>query len=398
MDSSIAVSPPPKISGVDPDALPDNYGILCEFFDGLDSAIRLLKLKRSMPTFTNICPKVECLTDRRFSHGHLAQLKRILPEAIEIKRMLIFDEKTSCMKPDLHVSIIVNAIDCGGQSESESETKNMNLRRVFRTRIADYFKAHPEGGDIPEEDLPEPFSRLKQNTLWNMINWPIPTEQQSLTSRGEVLKLEARPQPSDHTNSSSKLAVETLVDAVDDRLPVVASHLSRLFRKRFSGKTFSKAQEDVEKCSKVSLQSSNIQVAEVCGGKSVHSDVTTSAPIRTPTKLLAKPAISEPSSKLFLPATPIKEINPLKTEDKSCTESGCNQSTPARLMIATPTLQPQKRCYMSPDGVSFGSSNELFRRTPRTRSLKFEEEKIIDDDGGVPSILPESLLHSVSFL
>ncbi|KAK8654368.1 hypothetical protein V6N13_128337 [Hibiscus sabdariffa] len=42
------------------------YGILCGFFNGLDFAIRLLKLKGSMPTFTNVCPKVECLTDRRF--------------------------------------------------------------------------------------------------------------------------------------------------------------------------------------------------------------------------------------------------------------------------------------------------------------------------------------------
>ena len=79
---------------------------------------------------------------RRFSYGHLAKLKHILPEAIEIKKMLIFDESTSCMKPDLRVSIIVDAIDYG--DKSESKTKNLNLRRVFRSRLADYLKAHPE--------------------------------------------------------------------------------------------------------------------------------------------------------------------------------------------------------------------------------------------------------------
>ncbi|KAL4367459.1 hypothetical protein GQ457_05G001870 [Hibiscus cannabinus] len=103
----------------------------------------------------------------------------------------------------------------------------------------------------------------------------------------------------------------------------------------------------------------------------------------------------------------------MKTEDKSPMESGCKQSTPAklastpaRLMIATLTLQPQKTCYMSPDEVSSSLSNKSVRRPLRTRSLKFEEEKIVDDthkmggspvdndDNGVLSILPNSLLHS----
>ncbi|KAK0592847.1 hypothetical protein LWI29_026516 [Acer saccharum] len=73
--------------------LPEKYRQLCKFFNSLDSAIRLLKLKRSMSTFTNISPKIECLTDRRFSYCDLAQLKFLLPEAIEIKKVLMFDEK-----------------------------------------------------------------------------------------------------------------------------------------------------------------------------------------------------------------------------------------------------------------------------------------------------------------
>ncbi|MBA0579608.1 CDT1-like protein a, chloroplastic [Gossypium raimondii] len=407
-----AESPPPKTSRDSSDKLPEKYEILCGFFDSLDSAIRLLKLKGSMPTFTNICPKVECLTDRRFSYGHLAQLKHILPEAIEIKRLLIFDERTTCMKPDLHVCIIANAIDCG--DNSKSETKNPNMRRVFRARLVDYLEAHPEVDEIPEDDLPEPFNRSKQNSQWSSST-EIVTEQQSLTSQGEVLKEEAQPQPSKHTNSNSKLDVETLPDAVNDQLPVVASHVSRSFRKRFSRKATSKAQEVVEKCSKVSIQSS--QVAEKFACKSVKGIETNSAPIQSPTKFLSKPTICEPSSKLCLPATPVKEINSLETEDKSPTKSGCLQSTPAklvstpaRLMTATPTLQPQKRCYMSPDEVSSNLSSKLVRRPPRTRSLKFDtpvkEEKVVDEvckmesnpvdnDDDVLSILPESLLHSI---
>lgn len=79
---------------------------------------------------------------RRFSHGHLAQLKFILPEAIEIKKVLMFDEKTSCMKPDLHVTINVDAVECDGRSKSDS--KNMDVRKVFRARLMDFIKGHPE--------------------------------------------------------------------------------------------------------------------------------------------------------------------------------------------------------------------------------------------------------------
>jgi chromatin licensing and DNA replication factor 1 len=38
--------------------------MLGEFFDNLDSSIRLLRMKGSMFTFSNISPKIESLTDR----------------------------------------------------------------------------------------------------------------------------------------------------------------------------------------------------------------------------------------------------------------------------------------------------------------------------------------------
>lgn len=80
---------------------------------------------------------------RRFTHGHLAQLKYILPEAIVIKKVLVFDERTSCMEPDLHVTIDPGAVEsdamlplgCGG---------NMSLRKLFRARLRDFCKSHPE--------------------------------------------------------------------------------------------------------------------------------------------------------------------------------------------------------------------------------------------------------------
>ncbi|KAK8654370.1 hypothetical protein V6N13_128339 [Hibiscus sabdariffa] len=78
----------------------------------------------------------------------------------------------------------------------------------------------------------------------------------------------------------------------------------------------------------------------------------------------------------------------MKTEDKSPMESGSAKD------------------MLHPDEVSSSLSNKSVRRPLRTWSLKFEEEKIVDDthkmggspvdndDNGVLSILPDSLLHS----
>ncbi|KAL6217518.1 hypothetical protein ACLB2K_010735 [Fragaria x ananassa] len=123
-----------------PKKLPEKYEILGDFFNCLDSSIRLLKAKGVKPLFRNICPAVEDLTDRRFTYSHLAQLKYILPEVIEIKKELVFDERTSCLKPDLHVALNVQALEIDGESKSEGGgiaqlKKTLNLRRVFRDRL-----------------------------------------------------------------------------------------------------------------------------------------------------------------------------------------------------------------------------------------------------------------------
>ncbi|KAE8668810.1 putative Auxin-induced protein 5NG4 [Hibiscus syriacus] len=313
------------------------------------------------------------------------------------------------MKPDLHLSIILDAIDFG--DNSKSETKNLNLRKVFRARLVDYSKAHPEGDEIPEEDLPEPFDRSKQNLQMNASSIDTLTEKQTLAMQGEVVQEEVDPHPSNHTKFNSKLAPETLSGVVSDQQPVVASHVSRSFRKRFSLKTTSKAQEALQKCS-------DFQVPEIYADGPASSGDTTFARTPSPTKILSKQTTSETHPKNCLPATPVKELNPLKTADESPMKAVNVDSTPvklastpARLMTATLTLQSQKRCYMSPDEVSVTSSSKLVRRPPRTRSLKFDtplkEEKLVgevqemagkpadNDEDDVLSILPESLWHSI---
>ncbi|KAJ0261917.1 CDT1-like protein a [Hirschfeldia incana] len=144
-------------STAEKEKLPEKYETLGKFFDALDSSIVLSRLRGSKPTFSSISGKIEHLTERRFCYSHLAQIKYILPEAIEIKRVLIQVETTCCMKPDLHVTLKADAVEDGDKS------KKISLRKVFRARLAAFVKAHPQGDEVPEEPLPELFSRRKLN-------------------------------------------------------------------------------------------------------------------------------------------------------------------------------------------------------------------------------------------
>ncbi|XP_030934019.1 CDT1-like protein a, chloroplastic isoform X2 [Quercus lobata] len=237
----------------EPHKLPEKYEILAQFFDSLVSSIRLLRLKGSSSSFTNICPKIKCLTDRRFTHRHLAQLKFILRGAIEIKRVLVFDERTSCMKPDLHVSINVDAVENDGKLKSESG--NMRLRKVLRSLLADFSKSCPEVDEIPEELLPEPFNRKKLDIHSNMktptSSFPIKTSTVALTAlqsavsetciRDDETAEGTEQDLNSNINNSPNVSfpLGTSIEAHRKQQPVVASHLSRSFCKRFSQKVIS---------------------------------------------------------------------------------------------------------------------------------------------------------------
>ncbi|CAA6673337.1 unnamed protein product [Spirodela intermedia] len=83
------------------------------------------------------------LTETRFSHGHLAQLKYILPEAICIKKILTHDEPTSCIKPDLQVVLQIDAFEDGNEQKKRSGYHK--LSQVFRSRLVEFSKEHPDG-------------------------------------------------------------------------------------------------------------------------------------------------------------------------------------------------------------------------------------------------------------
>ncbi|KAL3717327.1 hypothetical protein ACJRO7_008841 [Eucalyptus globulus] len=388
----------PKRAAAGSTKLPEKYEVLGQFFDGLDSAVRLLKLKGSLSTFTNVCPKIECLTDRRFTHKHLSQLKYILPEAIEIKKVLTFDEQTSCMKPNLRISLNADAIQKDG--ETSLDNSKINLRKLFRARLSEFVSAHPEGDEVPEEPLPEPFNR-SQDRISN-----------------EILR------------SNASLPAEASTEDPVGLQPAVASHLSGSFRRRFSQKVESNTLGNtIQTVSEVSLGPASLSVPEPhqdeisndeeTGSSEPHEDKLASQ-MSSKEHLAdsAAPVVCPPSNNI---ATPRKAIDLLKTADSpqkiSSLESTPTKlastpaklaSTPARLMAATPQLQPPKRSFMSPEDDCASSPHKLIRRPPRTRSLKFDtpvKDTLVEDearkkdsvssDDDIFDILPQDLLQKI---
>lgn len=363
--------------------LPEKYKILDKFFNGLDSSIRLLRMKGSMTTFTNISPKLEYLTDRRFTHSHLAQLKFILPEAIQLKKILVYDERTSCMKPELHIDLDVKAVEASYNVQLGSG--HVQLRKIFRSCLVDFYKAHPQGDEIPEEVLPAPFNYSKGSGETNPTRTP------------DSLMITEIPQRAPSEVSSS-------------------SHLSQSFRKSFSQKAKERltSEEGVVACgqateSPVSRPSfsqlkpqNKCPLPETPSLKKVYSDAT-----RDVERLYHEVSSAcLPASPPF--ATPIKHANSdTKSNSSSATPVQC-VSTPAKLMSSTPMLPAPKRCYMTPDDQLTESPNKLVKRPSRNRSLKFDtpdKNAKAEDDAevqGCPSvaddildILPEDLLKSI---
>lgn len=78
---------------------------------------------------------------RRFTHQHLAKLKFLLPE-IGIRKVLMADEETRCMKNDLHVTLDVSRMAHADKREPRS--KLLCLRDRFILRILEFVRNHPE--------------------------------------------------------------------------------------------------------------------------------------------------------------------------------------------------------------------------------------------------------------
>lgn len=59
-----------------------------------------------------------------------------------IKKVLLRDESTCCMKPELQISLNVESV--GIKMKEEGQNAYLHLRKIFRQRLVDFVRAHPE--------------------------------------------------------------------------------------------------------------------------------------------------------------------------------------------------------------------------------------------------------------
>ncbi|KAL6559297.1 hypothetical protein OROGR_004414 [Orobanche gracilis] len=134
--------------------LPERYVMLLDFFERTTTSLRLLSLRKRTPNFQNISSQVEILSGRKLLSRHIAQMKYILPEGVQIDKILIHDEKTKCMKPDMKIALLLDVVK--GHNE---ESVYVALGKLFSSRLREFCITHHEDCDVPEAALPEPFGQ-----------------------------------------------------------------------------------------------------------------------------------------------------------------------------------------------------------------------------------------------
>ncbi|XP_062205369.1 CDT1-like protein a, chloroplastic [Phragmites australis] len=131
------------ISGRGSIKLLERHKNLLNLFNKMESSIRLLRLRKKMTTFKNIATQVEVLTKRKFSHSPLAQMKYLFPEAIQINRILLHDEKSLCMYADMEITLVMNVVECGRPDQSPS----MAICEAFYSKLLNFLDAHHKEND-----------------------------------------------------------------------------------------------------------------------------------------------------------------------------------------------------------------------------------------------------------
>lgn len=77
---------------------------------------------------------------RKFLPSHLAQIKYILPEAVQIDKILVHDEKTKCMKVEMNIGLLSDIV----KHRDEDESVYVALSTIFSWRLRDFSAKHPE--------------------------------------------------------------------------------------------------------------------------------------------------------------------------------------------------------------------------------------------------------------
>ncbi|XP_071714042.1 CDT1-like protein a, chloroplastic [Rutidosis leptorrhynchoides] len=336
------------VKPIAPKLLPEKYEMLDKFFNSLQCSIRLLQLKGSMLTFSNIRRQVEILADRRFCYSHLAQIKFILPEVIELKKMFFRDEHTCCIKLVLYVSLDFGIVK--NDEMMDSDSANIRLSKLFRKRLVKFCKSNPEGADVPEGMLPVPFNRSAQ------LKSSIAIEKPNMVSV----------QNSTHGSFGQQAAV--------------ASHLPQSFKRRFSKQSCNYDIETVDQKSK-----GLTKVDFLPNPKLVLTPVKESEKLpETPIKMKDLSSIDKTPAKLIL--TPFS-VTPAQAAQKRCLMTPDDES-----MMSSSKPSPSKLTRRS---LTFDSPVKIKTPVRRVSKDDVDDDDDDDDDDDLCDILSEDLFASI---
>lgn len=295
--------------------LPEKLKSLAELFDRMISSVRLLGLRKRLSTFQNICTQVEIMTRRKFSYGHLAQMKYAFPDAIQIEKVLIHDERTLCMIPDLKVNIIFDIMGCPYPGQSVS----MALCDAFHVRLFEHLNANQDA-EIPEAVLPEPFNQR------NIIK--------TLDSLSEE-------SPSDLPQQAS-VGVDSIINV---------SHFSSSFRKKFCEKIIVPEAELTKVLASASLPaiSDNLEV-RTCK----NFDTTSLSDVKSFSKSIYIPSLDQ-----LMERTPMKSISTAYDDQIS-----------GDITAETPVMQTPKRPVLSPVEILVSANEKAVSEPKSTPSVR----------------------------
>ncbi|KAL5746981.1 hypothetical protein ACOSQ2_024278 [Xanthoceras sorbifolium] len=233
----------------------EKYKNMVERFDSMICSLRLLSLCKKSPTFQNVSAQVEILTKRKFSCKHLAQMKYILPDAIQIDKIIVLDKRSLCMKPDMKIALLFDVIE-GHCQHSDF----IALGQAFSCRLINFFSVHAEACDIPEASLPEPFGRGSETTLGDKAA-EVPEILESVFRKSQTIALEQSPADS----------IESLLTSDSPEMLTIPSLLPPSFSRHFSQKTSAAETEKAKLLrspassqSPISTDNLNNQVGKTC--------------------------------------------------------------------------------------------------------------------------------------
>jgi chromatin licensing and DNA replication factor 1 len=66
-------------------------------------------------------------------------MKYILPEGIEIEKVVVVEKKSLCMKPDLKITLVFEVLE-----DHSEQSAYLALGRYFNSRLINFFNQHPE--------------------------------------------------------------------------------------------------------------------------------------------------------------------------------------------------------------------------------------------------------------